>query len=212
MPDDLELLRRWRAGDKAAREILARTHYREIFERLRRDAGGNAELAADLTQQVFEAAVRNLDDIVTDFRRYLHGIARFKLWEHFRRRPALEVELDAESSRLLDPGRGVISVLMGTEDSKLLVAALKTLSVEEQAYLMWSHADGLTHPQIAKRMGMTAAQINGRIFRARDKLRRQVEALARSPAQGTAADQGFDTWMASLRLRVVDLEELGEDP
>jgi RNA polymerase sigma factor (sigma-70 family) len=216
MSDELELLRRWRAGDKAAGEALARTHYREIFERLRREVGGNAELAADLTQQVFEAAVCNLDDIVTDFRRYLHGTARFKLWEHFRRRPAPGGELDPESSRLLDPGRGVISVLVGAEDSSLLVAALRSLSTEEQGYLMWFYADRLTHPQIAQRMGLTAAQVNGRIHRAREKLRRQLEALARSPEQGSAADQGFDTWMASLRLRVAvavaEVDGLGEHP
>ncbi|MCA9710358.1 MAG: hypothetical protein KDK70_31250, partial [Myxococcales bacterium] len=80
MADELDLLQRWRDGNKAAGEALARAHYREIFERLRRELRGDAELAAELTQQVFEVAVSNREDIVTDFRRYLHGTARFKLW------------------------------------------------------------------------------------------------------------------------------------
>jgi len=205
--NDLELLKRWREGDKAAGDALARAYYREIFERLRRKLGGNATAAADLTQQVFEVAVGSLHDIVTDFRRYLHGTARFKLWEHVRR-SAWGGPLDAELSRLADPGRGAASVLLQAEDTALLVKALRTLSVPDQTYLMWTYADRLTQQQIARRVGLSVPQVNGRIHRAREKLRARLEALGESAERSSAADEGFDTWMSSLRLHVK--EQLGD--
>lgn len=208
--DELDLLQRWRNGDSAAGEALARAHYREIFERLRRELRGNAELAAELTQQVFEIAVSNREDIVADFRRYLHGVARFKLWEYMRRKAKI-TGLDPRLSRMIDPSHGAFSVMVKGEDAKLLVKALQSLAVEEQAYLMWAYADKLTQPEIAQRVGLTAPQINGRIHRAKDKLRRKLEELSRSSEQRSSIDKGFDTWMISLRRRVGEGEGEGED-
>jgi RNA polymerase sigma factor (sigma-70 family) len=198
--DDLTLLGRWRDGDKAAGETLVRRHYRAIFGRLRKALGGNADLAAELTQQVFLIVVTNREDIVTDFGRYLHGSVRFKLWEHFRRQsPSV-----AEPSQLADPGHGAFSVLIGHEDASLLVEALQSLSVEEQAYLMWYFADRLTQSAIAQRVGLSASQVNGRIHRAKDKLRLRLEQLSCTPSQRGSLDKGFDTWVMSLRRRMGD--------
>lgn len=208
--DDLQLLRRWRSGDSTAGEALARAYYREIFERLRRGLRGNAELAAEQTQQVFEIAVGHREDIVTDFRRYLHGVARFKLWE-FVRRQRHNGQLALQFSRMIDPSHGAFSVMVRDEDARLLVRALLSLPVEEQAYLMWAYADKQTHREIAERVGLTAAQINGRIFRAKDKLRRQLEQLSRSVEQRSSIDKGFNTWMISLRRRVEDDEVRDHD-
>lgn len=208
--DDLQLLERWRSGDSSAGEALARAYYREIFERLRRGLRGNAELAAEQTQQVFEIAVSHRGDIVTDFRRYLHGVARFKLWEYVRRQRT-NGQVSPQLSRMIDPSHGAFSVLVRDEDARLLVRALLSLSVEEQAYLMWAYADKLTHREIAERVGLTAAQINGRIFRAKEKLRRQLEKFSRSMEQRSSIDKGFNTWMVSLRRRVEDDDEGRDD-
>ncbi len=103
---------------------------------------------------------------------------------------------------MIDPGHGAFSVMLKKEDAKLLVRALQALSVEEQAYLMWSYADKLSHPEIAQRVGLTTSQVNGRIHRAREKLRRTLVQLSRSTDQQGSIGKGFDTWMMSLRRRV----------
>jgi RNA polymerase sigma factor (sigma-70 family) len=198
--DDLTLLRRWRNGDRLAGEALARKHYRPIFTRLRRKLGGDSDLAADLTQQVFKVAVANRDDIVTDLRRYLYGTARFKLYEHRRgRAPADESSL---LSGMPDPAHGACSIMVASSAAKLLVRALLSLSIEEQSYVMWYYADGLTQVDIAARVGLTAPQVNGRIHRAKDKLRNYLEALSRSAAQRESIDKGFDSWVSSLRRKL----------
>lgn len=200
---DLDLLLRWREGDRAAGQQLLRAHYHAIFDRVLR-AVRNDDLAADITQQVFEVAVTKREDIVQDFARYLHGITRFTLWRYYRskRGPA-----DPSVSTLEDPSHGLSSVLTKQEDAQLLVQALSSLSVEEQVYLLWAYADRLTQPEIAERVGLTAPQINGRIHRARDKLRERMAEMARSPAQRDSLTKGFETWMVSLRRRADD-----EDP
>lgn len=196
--EDLELLQRWRDGDRSAGQQLARRHYRVIFKRVRREIGGDENLAADITQQVFEIVVSKRDDVVEDFGRYLHGITRFRLWEHFRgkRKPT-----DPAVSILQDPSHGLSSVMVRQEDARLLVKALSTLSLEEQVYVMWTYADRLTYPEIAERVGLTTAQINGRVHRAREKLRTRMAEMARSTSQRESLSKGFETWMVSLRRR-----------
>lgn len=198
--DDLELLERWREGDKAAGEALARRHYREIFGRVSRGVSGDMELAAELTQQVFEVVVSRKEDIAVDVRRYLHGIARFKLSEHYRRR-ASSAPAESRHASLMDPGHGIVSVLSREEDARLLVEALRTLHVEDQTYILWFYVDRLTQSQIAERVGLTTSRINGRLHRARMRLRKEMEARGGSGPK-ELSDEGFDTWMASLRRNV----------
>ena len=54
MVDDLELLGRWREGDDAAGEALIRAHYTAVFGQIRAKVNGDSDLAAELTQRVFE--------------------------------------------------------------------------------------------------------------------------------------------------------------
>ncbi|MCX4239186.1 RNA polymerase sigma factor [Paraliomyxa miuraensis] len=207
--DDLTLLKRWRTGNKSAGEALVTKHYRELYNWLCNQLNGNRDLAADLMQQTVEVAVRKHQDIVTDFRAYLYGIAGFKLKAHLRRQPPSD---DASPpSQLIDPAHGAYSVLSDVDDAKLLVKALRSLSIEAQTYIMWAYVDGLTHPEIAARVGLATSQVNGRITRAREKLRKRLEELSRSPEQRGSIDKGFDTWVISLRRRIDDDSDEGPD-
>lgn len=208
VPDnDLTLLARWRTGDKSSGTALVTKHYRELHNWLCKQLNGNKDLAADLIQQTVEVAVRKHKDIVTDFRAYLYGIAGFKLKAHFRRQSPPD---DATPpSQLIDPAHGAYSVLRDVGNAKLLVKALRSLSIEAQTYIMWAYVDGLTHPEIAARVGLATPQVNGRITRAREKLRKRLEELSRSPDQRSSIDKGFDSWVISLRRRID--ESSGED-
>lgn len=197
MSDDLALLEAWRSGDPRAGDALAAHYFRQIFRRIEHRVG--SEAAKDLTQQVFLAALEKRDDIVEDFGKYVQGIARFKLMEHFRSRRFEEIESKVDSSD------GPISVLAKKEDRMLLVGALETLSDEEQAYVMWYYVDGMTQGDIAERVGLAEFQIKGRIHRVREKLRRQLEELGSSD-QRAELQKGFETWARSLRRRVRNRE------
>lgn len=199
MGDDIDLLRRWRGGDHESGEALIRTHYPAIFRLVLRHVSGSTDLAADLTQSVFEIVLDKHDDDVRHVGAYLRGIAKNKVLEHFRRRG--NQEMDPSVSRLLESAVGVFSVLARQDDAKLLTRALRTLPIEDQQYLLWAHVDGLSQLEIAERMGLTRAQVNGRIDRARGKLRRALEELAESSRQRSVIQEEFDAWVRSLHRR-----------
>jgi RNA polymerase sigma factor (sigma-70 family) len=207
MPTDLELLARWRDGDDAAGEALIRAHYSAIFGQIRAKVLGDTDLAAELTQRVFEVLLHKRDAIVENVGAYLHGIARRKLIEHFRgRRPASDP--DPALSQVPAPDAGVATLLDRRHDAALLARALRSLPEDDQRLLLWAYADGLTQRAIGARLGLSKQQVNGRIDRARDKLRRCLEALAESDEQRASVSSGFETWVASVRRRV----EGGEPP
>lgn len=199
MPDDLELLARWREGDDECGEALIRAHYTEVFARIRTKVGGDADLASELTQRVFELLLHKRDEIVHDVGAYLRGIARRKVLEHHRGRSTAG---DGELSQVPMPGDGAVTLLGRREDAALLTRALRSLPEEDQRLLLWAYADGLSQRDIAARLGLNKQQVNGRIDRARDKLRRCLEALAESAEQRVSVASGFETWVASLRRRV----------
>lgn len=197
MAGDLDLLQRWRQGDDEAGETLIRKHYPGVFRLILRQVDGASDLAADLTQAVFELILAKRDDIVEDVGAYARGIARRKVIEHYRKRSSKQT--DPSVSRLVESELGAVSLMVRHEDAILLTRALRLLSIEEQQYLLWTYAEGLSQLQIAERVGLTRPQVNGRINRARAKLRDQLEHLADSGQQRSSVAEGFDTWVASLR-------------
>jgi RNA polymerase sigma-70 factor (ECF subfamily) len=200
MPDDLELLARWRQGDDEAGEALIRAHYTAVFGMIRGKVGGDADLASELTQRVFEVLLHKRDEIVEHVGAYLRGIARRKLIEHHRGRRSTHD--DGQVSRLPTPGDGVATLLGRKQDTALLARALRSLPEDDQRLLMWAYADGLTQRAIGERLGLSKQQVNGRIDRARDKLRRCLEELAESAEQRASVAGGFETWVMSLRRRL----------
>lgn len=196
MAEDLGLLRRWRDGDAEAGEALIRAHYPAIYKLVLGQVGGATDLAADLTQSVFEVVLDKRDD-VEDVAAYLRGIARRKVLGHFRRWAAKHT--DPEVSRLIESAVGAVSCLARAEDAHLLTRALRSLSLEDQLYLLWTYAEELSQQEIAERVGLRRAQVNGRIDRARARLRARLEELASGSEQRTSVSMGFDTWVASLR-------------
>jgi RNA polymerase sigma factor (sigma-70 family) len=199
MPEDLELLARWRDGDDEAGEALIRAHYTKVFAQIRTKVNGDADLASELTQRVFELLLHKRDEIVQNVGAYLHGIARRKVIEHYRGRSTAG---EGEVSQVPTPGDGAATLLGRRQDAALLTRALRSLPEEDQRLLLWAYADELTQRAIGERLGLNKQQVNGRIDRAREKLRRCLEALAESAEQRASVASGFETWVASLRRRV----------
>jgi len=207
MSADLELLRQWRTGDDAAGEALIRKHYPLVFKLILGQVGGSTDLAADLTQSVFELVLEKRNDIVENVGAYARGIARRKVIEHFRRLSSQQT--DPAVSRLVESEIGAVSLLVQDEDARLLTRALRSLSIEDQQYLLWTYAEGWSQLEIAEHTGLTRPQVNGHIDRARQKLRQQLERMAESKEQQSQLSQGFDTWVMSLRR---DAPQRSDDP
>jgi RNA polymerase sigma factor (sigma-70 family) len=197
--DDLELLARWREGDDESGEALIRAHYAAVFGQIRTKVDGDADLASELTQRVFEVLLHKRDEIVENVGAYLRGIARRKIIEHYRTRRDMA---DGEVSQIPTPGDGASTLLSRKQDVALLAQALRSLPEEDQRLLLWAYADGLTQRTIGERLGLSKQQVNGRIDRVRDKLRTRLEELAESTEQRASVVSGFESWVMSLRRRL----------
>ncbi|MEM9454410.1 MAG: sigma-70 family RNA polymerase sigma factor [Myxococcota bacterium] len=199
MAEDVGLLLRWRNGDAKAGEAFIRSYYPAVYKQIRAQTGGDADLAADLTQSVFEVVLNKHDDSIENIGAYLRGIAHRKVLGHFRR--WADKQADHQISQLVRSEIGAISRLAKAEDARLLVQALRSLSIEDQQYLVWTYAEGLSQQQVAERLGLKRSQVNGRIDRARGRLRRKLDKQAESSAQRASISMGFETWVRSLQRR-----------
>ncbi len=193
----VHLLREWRAGDPLAGERLVRKSYPPIYRYICRMVGGDEALAEDLTQVVFEAVVQRRSDIVSNFVAYVRTIARRTVIAHLRKK-GNSIAYDPEVGDLADTTTGISSRLAKAQDASLLLEALRALTLERQEYLIWFYADNLSQEEIATRVGLTRAQVNGRINRARKALGKELRAQAVSMEQREALSGGIDMWARSL--------------
>ena len=148
--------------------------------------------AEDVVGDVMLVAWRRLDDVPTDrsaARAWLFGVARKSL-QNARRR---EERHAAVAARLGENSRGVA----GSGDTPDLVACRvdvsavwPQLSATDQEAIALSVLDGLTAPEAAAVLGISATAFRLRLSRARRTLRRRVDAgTATNPLPDHAAPE-----------------------
>jgi RNA polymerase sigma-70 factor (ECF subfamily) len=195
-PSPEQLLRQARTGDAAAlgrllelyRHYLALLARREIGRRLQgkvdpSDAVQEAFLGAhrDFAQfrganeKEFTAWLRQvLASVLANLVRHYHGTRR----RDVRLERQLVIELD-ESSQALD--RGLVDVrsspsqqAASREQSVLLADALGRLREDQRELLVLRHLEGLTFPEVARRLGRSLDSVKKQWPRALAALRRAL--------------------------------------
>lgn len=194
-PDDLVLLRRWRMNDRAAGDALIRRHYAFAYRLALTLLGGDHDGAQEVSQRAFETLLHKRDAIETNVRGYLRRVVMLKVLSFRRRRRD-----DGQVSELPAADRGVDSQVARTKEIKLMVKALRSLSLEDQLLLAWAYGDERSQREIAESLGMGLAQCNSKLHRARQRLKGQLEELRDSPARVSTLG-GFETWLASVHGR-----------
>lgn len=137
MDDDLDLLRAWQAGRRAAGEALIGRHYAAVY----RFFFGKVppSVGEDLCQQTFEVVCRKPEGYRGEgsLRAYLFGVARFVLIGWARRRRSFE---PAEDSLLADEGgRSLAGLLDDQQMVRIVATALREplrchVKLERQAW------------------------------------------------------------------------------
>ena len=134
---------------------------------------GDVELAEELTQQTFVAAIdrRRQFDGRADSVTWLCGIARHKLADHFRR-------LDADDRRharivvqelRVDAGT---SAWQGVEQRSAIRATLATLPPRQRAVLIFVALDGMPVAEAGRLIGIKPGAAQSLLNRARESFRR----------------------------------------
>jgi RNA polymerase sigma-70 factor (ECF subfamily) len=161
---------------KHAIEIMWELHSDDVFRYCRRVLANDAE-AADMTQKVFENAIRALSRLrsADSSSRWLIGIARHRCLDHSRsarRDPQLldattlsEIAVPSFLAELLDDDLCTV---------ELLGECLQRLNARDRALIELRFYEGLTFNEIAKQLGRTPVALRVRLTRACVVLRRHL--------------------------------------
>lgn len=171
---DADLVSAAAAGSREAFDALVVRHQRAVYHLCRRYAA-NHEEAADLAQDVFVRAFRNL--------RQFRGESAFKTWLH---RIAVNVCLNRVSARAprldrMEPleALDVTSAATGNRDDGLVReeqaravrAAIAKLPPKQRATLILRVYQEMSHEEIARVLGSSVGACKANLFHALKKLR-----------------------------------------
>jgi len=155
-------------------------HYGPVFAYARRRVG--ADIAQDVVAETFLAAWRNIDEVPSVPLPWLYRTAYFAIANH-RRALARRGRLD-DRARLLRAGSDVTG-----DHSELVVAdlefaaAFRSLSEADREVLRLAAWEGLTVDAIGAAVGCSAVAAKARLYRARQRLARNLGAGRHEPQQ-----------------------------
>lgn len=146
---------------------------------------GNAEDAADLTQEAFLKAWRALDTFRFDagFSTWLYRLASNVCLDFLRaekRRAVLPLTLDADDGEELtlepsDPAPTPEEAALRAEEQARLTAAMEALEPEQRQILTLRVVNDLSYAEIADILGVREGTVKSRLSRAREALRKKLE-------------------------------------
>ncbi len=173
-PEELALIARASAGDRAALGELYQRYVAEIY-RYMLYRTGEPMAAEDVTAEVFASMITSIaryEPRGVPFRAWLFRIARARLADHWR-------SYERHAGRQVLLSEALASVLAGDapeyHDYTPLVQALAYLTELEREVVLLRFAGGLSNEEIAGVVGSNVNAVKGRLHRALKKLRRILE-------------------------------------
>jgi RNA polymerase sigma factor (sigma-70 family) len=194
MTDDLDLLRAWAGGDRAAGGVLVGRYYDPIVRFFRNKAGDAAD---DLVQRTFLACAEGAAGFrgQGSVRAYLFGIARNILYEHIRGRVRDgRAEPDFRESALVDLAPGVSTVVARRADQRVLLRALQLVPVELQVLLELYYWEDLSVDELAQVLEIPPGTVKSRLHRARTLLREATAKVPATPEETQSARILLEQW------------------
>ena len=159
----------------------------------------------DTVQKVIVALLEGRERFRGDatFKTYAMKITRVIIANYYRkRRPTTPLDLLEGSVR--DHGAGPSTLLGAQQDQRLLLEALRSVSIDDQFILELYYWEKLTGPQLAQVFECTEAVIRHRIHRAKHKLRAELTKLAHDHRELADTLTDLDAWARSLRAALAD--------
>lgn len=177
---DHELVIEARHGTAGAYGILVDRHHPKLLRYLIRQTG-DRELAADLAQEAFLTAFRDLCRLVNkdSFAAWLYGIARNHMrMEWRRRRRVISLDwLEERTMKEVPSPRQEEDMATACHEHDLIQAVLDGLHLPLREALLLQSLGGFTAPEVAEILGISRAAAERRISRAKQQFRNRYEAL-----------------------------------
>jgi RNA polymerase sigma-70 factor (ECF subfamily) len=166
-----EDIERFRAADPDAVRLVYREYGRLVFAVARRTLGSSS-LAEEATQQTFVKAWQAAAsfDAARDLGPWLATIARRTALD-IHRREARRAAVSLDDAPLADPALTAVDPgIERTADVWAVRQAIDDLPDDERAIVRLQHVDGLTHVEVAERLGVPVGTVKSRSFRAHRRL------------------------------------------
>jgi len=150
--------------DELARHLQRRTGSRERAE----------DVMQDTYMRLLDADARNEDARIQDGRAFIYRVASNLAIDAVRREQRTQGYGEPEAS-LPDPGPGPQQHAVGNEQLRRLDRALRQLPPNSRLALLMFRVDGLTHAQIARRLGVSESMVAKYIGQALRHCRSQLQ-------------------------------------
>jgi RNA polymerase sigma-70 factor, ECF subfamily len=195
-PDEAELIRRCRAGDRAAFESFYREHRRQVAGNLFRVLGDRTEID-DLVQEVFVIAFRGMGRFRGDAKlstwlyRICVNVALGRLRQRSRR-PLSVSSADPAAMAATQPApadEGPERLLERREDVARVYRVLERLSPKKRVVLVLHEIQGLDIKEIAEIVGAPLITVRTRLHYARKEFYRAIAGEA-GPGEAGPGEAG----------------------
>ncbi len=198
--DEKKWLKQAAAGSAEAFEQLVLKYQTAVYNLCLRMTG-DPEDAADMTQESFLKAWRNLESFQGNsaFSTWLYRLASNTCLDHLRsmkRRPQLSLVMEDEDgeAQALDvpdsaptPEEQVIAL----DEQSRLNEALQALEEDQRQILILRAVNGLSYTEIAEALQLKEGTVKSRLARARDQLRKKLQQNGNnSPAPTSKKQKG----------------------
>lgn len=186
---DVELVERWRAGNRQACEALFHRHYATVLRFLRNKAPA---AASDLAQRTFLTCFQRIDGLrePARFKHWVLGTAYNVLREHLR--ATARDRIDFTSMSVADLGSSAVSIIARRREHRLLLDALRTIPLDFQTTLELHYWERMTVQEIAETLGIPLGTAKTRLRRARELVERELTTAREGPASREPSD--LDAW------------------
>ena len=134
--------------------------------------GGSREMAEDLTQEAFMAAVAELrkgKQVMTPIA-WIYGIARHKLLDHYRTEERAERNLTLAWAP--EAGDGDLAAADEPEAAERVTSALASVAASQRAALVLCYVDGYSVPEAARLLGKSIEAVESLLARGRRSFKR----------------------------------------
>lgn len=196
---DIELLEAWRDGDRRAGNLLLRRHFPCVRTYFVNKLPSEHE---DLVQETFARLVHARDRYrgEASFKTFLFRIARHVLAEHLRKRYRRGQQIEPASQAIAYlTDRRPSSVIAERETHRLLLDALRQVSLEDQDLLELYYWQDLTAREVGSLFELVESTIRSRIRAALERLRRAYLELGSAPHSRDLEVDDLEQWLHELR-------------
>jgi RNA polymerase sigma-70 factor (ECF subfamily) len=195
---DFELLDAWSSGDTVAGDALIRRYFDTLYRFFRTKVERGLE---DMVQRTFLGCIEARDRFrrETSFRVFLLAIARNQLLLYYRKKGRSKEVPQLYDGSAPDPGDSPSRIVVHREEQRLLLKAMRSISLDLQITLELHYWEQLKIEEIAEVLAIPEGTVKSRLHRARQVLKEKLAKLATSPELLKTTSDNLDRWAHSLR-------------